>query len=72
MDWVERRRLLRVHRVHFPRTLCASAALIPIGAAGALLDCQIAAPAAAVENKGGFAERLYRVRTAKRREGASQ
>ena len=50
----------------FPE-LAANAALVLIGVAMALLDRQIAAQAAAFEREGGFTERLYRVRQAKRR-----
>ena len=45
----------------------ANAALTLINVAGALLDRQIASQAAAFEREGGFTERLYRVRTGKRR-----
>ncbi|MBN1513174.1 MAG: four helix bundle protein [Phycisphaerae bacterium] len=47
-------------------TVAANAALVLIGVAMALLDRQIAAQAAAFEREGGFTERLYRVRQAKR------
>ncbi len=47
--------------------LAANAALVLIGVACALLDRQIAALAAAFTTEGGFTERLYRVRTARRR-----
>lgn len=47
--------------------LAANAALVLIGVACALLDRQIAAQAAAFEVEGGFTERLYRVRTNRRR-----
>lgn len=46
--------------------LAANAALVLIGVAVALLDRQIAAQASAFEKEGGFTERLYRTRTAKR------
>jgi four helix bundle suffix protein len=46
--------------------IAANAALVLIGVATALLDRQIAAQARAFENEGGFTERLYRVRKAKR------
>lgn len=44
----------------------ANATLVLIGVACALLDRQLASLAAAFETKGGFTERLYRVRSAKR------
>ncbi|MBN1513056.1 MAG: hypothetical protein JXB13_13660 [Phycisphaerae bacterium] len=47
-------------------SLAANAALVLIGVAMALPDRQIAALAAAFEREGGFTERLYRVRQAKR------
>lgn len=47
--------------------LAANAALVLIGVAVALLDRQLAAQAAAFEREGGFTERLYRVRQARRR-----
>ncbi len=46
----------------------ANAALVLITVACALLDRQVAKLAEDFENEGGFTERLYRVRTAKRRE----
>jgi len=46
----------------------ANAALVLIAVASALLDRQVAKLAEDFENEGGFTERLYRVRTAKRRE----
>ncbi len=45
----------------------ANAALVLIGVAIALLDRQVAALAAAFERDGGFTERLYRIRQARRR-----
>ena len=45
----------------------ANAALVLIGVAMALLDRQIAAQAEAFETEGGFTERLYRTRQARRR-----
>lgn len=45
----------------------ANAALVLIGVARALLARQIAAQAEAFEKEGGFTERLYRVRSDKRR-----
>lgn len=47
-------------------TLAANAALSLLNLACHLLDRQIAAQAEDFENQGGFTERLYRVRTAKR------
>jgi four helix bundle suffix protein len=47
--------------------LAANAALVLIGVAVALLDRQIAAQAAAFESEGGFTERMYRVRSSRRR-----
>lgn len=46
--------------------LAANAALVLINVACALLDRQVASLAAAFESEGGFTERLYRVRSAKR------
>ncbi len=47
--------------------IVANAALILIRVAAALLDRQIASQGAAFEKEGGFTERLYRVRSARRR-----
>ena len=47
--------------------IAANAALILIGVACALLDRQIEAQAAAFTEEGGFTERLYRIRTERRR-----
>lgn len=47
--------------------IAANAALILIGVACALLDRQILAQAETFVEEGGFTERLYRVRTARRR-----
>lgn len=47
--------------------LSANAALTLLAVACALLDRQVARLAADFESEGGFTERLYRVRTAKRR-----
>ena len=47
--------------------IAANAALTLIGVACALLDRQLAALAQAFTNEGGFTERLYRVRSARRR-----
>ncbi len=49
----------------FPE-ISANAALVLIGVASALLDRQVAAQAAAFEAEGGFTERLYRTRQARR------
>jgi four helix bundle suffix protein len=48
--------------------LVANAALSLLNLACHLLDRQIAVQAESFEKEGGFAERLYRVRTARRRE----
>lgn len=48
--------------------IAANAVLILIAVACSLLDRQVAKLAEDFENEGGFTERLYRVRTAKRRE----
>jgi four helix bundle suffix protein len=48
-------------------TLVANAALSLLNLACHLLDRQLLAQAQAFENEGGFTERLYRVRTAKRK-----
>ena len=47
--------------------LAANAALVLIGVACALLDRQIAAQAAAFTAEGGFTERLYRIRSERRK-----
>ena len=49
----------------FPE-ISANAALVLIGVAAALLDRQVAAQAAAFEKDGGFTERLYKTRQARR------
>jgi four helix bundle suffix protein len=49
--------------------IAANAALTLIAVACGLLDRQIAAQAKAFEEEGGFTERLYRVRTARRGRG---
>ena len=49
----------------FPE-IAANAALVLIGVASALLDRQVAAQAAAFETEGGFTERLYKTRQARR------
>lgn len=46
--------------------IAANAALTLLAVATALLDRQIAAQAAAFEQEGGFTERLYRIRQARR------
>jgi len=46
--------------------LAANTVLVLLAVACSLLDRQIAAQAKAFENEGGFTERLYRVRSAKR------
>ena len=50
----------------FPE-IAANAALVLIAVACSLLGRQIAAQSSAFEQEGGFTERLYRVRTARRR-----
>jgi len=50
----------------FPE-IAANAALVLIAVACSLLDRQIAAQSRAFEQEGGFSERLYRVRTARRK-----
>lgn len=47
--------------------IAANAALVLIAVACSLLDRQIVAQSSAFEQEGGFTERLYRVRTARRR-----
>ncbi len=47
--------------------IAANAAHVLIGVAGALLDRQLEAQAAAFTRQGGFTERLYRIRTQQRR-----
>jgi four helix bundle suffix protein len=47
--------------------IAANAALVLIAVACSLLGRQIAAQSSAFEQEGGFSERLYRVRTARRR-----
>ena len=49
--------------------LSANAALVLIGVAAALLSRQVAALASAFEQEGGFTERLYRTRQARRGRG---
>jgi four helix bundle suffix protein len=49
--------------------IAANAALVLIGVACALLDRQIEAQAAAFTEEGGFTERLYRIRTERRKHG---
>lgn len=50
--------------------LSANAALVLLAVACSLLDRQVERLAQDFENEGGFTERLYRVRTAKRRVGS--
>lgn len=50
----------------FPE-IAANAALVLINVACGLLDRQLASQAKAFEQEGGFTERLYRVRTARRK-----
>jgi four helix bundle suffix protein len=48
--------------------ISANAAHVLIGVASALLDRQVSAQAAAFETEGGFTERLYKTRQARRRQ----
>jgi len=54
-----------IQSILFPE-ISANAALILIGVAAALLDRQVQAQAAAFETDGGFTERLYKTRQARR------
>jgi four helix bundle suffix protein len=54
-----------IKSILFPE-ISANAALVLIGVASVLLDRQVSAQAAAFEREGGFTERLYRTRKAKR------
>ena len=54
-----------IQSILFPE-ISANAALVLIGVASALLDRQVAAQAAAFEKDGGFTERLYKTRQARR------
>ena len=56
-----------MHGILYPE-ISANAALVLIGVATALLARQVAAQAAAFEAEGGFTERLYRTRKARRSE----
>ncbi len=47
--------------------LAANAALVLLGVACSLLSRQVAAQAKAFEDAGGFTERLYRIRSDRRR-----
>ena len=64
--WVKKQRGLAGRKATYPE-IAANAALVLIGVACALLDRQISALAAAFVEEGGFTERLYRVRTERRR-----
>ena len=55
-----------IQSILFPE-ISANAALVLIGVASALLDRQVKAQAAAFESKGGFTERLYKTRQARRK-----
>lgn len=55
-----------LHRRFFPE-YSANAALVLIAVACSLLDRQVASLARQFEQEGGFTERLYRVRSARRR-----
>lgn len=60
----------RASRKAPPSAICAAnAALSLLNLCCYLLDRQIAAQAASFENEGGFTERLYKVRQARRRQG---
>jgi four helix bundle suffix protein len=52
-------------RISLPE-IAANAALVLLAVACSLLDRQLTAQARACETEGGFAERLYRVRSEKR------
>ena len=54
-----------IQSILFPE-ISANAALVLIGVASALLDRQVQAQAAAFETEGGFTERLYKTRRARR------
>jgi four helix bundle suffix protein len=51
--------------------IAANGALALIVVVAKLLDHQMASQARAFENEGGFTERLYRIRSEKRRRGPS-
>ena len=57
--------ILSIQSILFPE-IAANAALVLIGVASALLDRQVMAQAAAFETEGGFTERLYKTRQARR------
>lgn len=54
-----------IQSILFPG-ISANAALVLVGVASTLLDRQVAAQAAAFETDGGFTERLYKTRQARR------
>lgn len=54
-----------IQSILFPE-ISANAALVLIGVASALLDRQVSAQAKAFETEGGFTERLYKTRQARR------
>lgn len=64
-DGREKATMESMKAILFPE-ISANAALVLIGVASALLERQIAAQAAAFETEGGFTERLYRTRQARR------
>jgi four helix bundle suffix protein len=66
-DWVREQHDMPSIKSTYPE-LAANAALILLGVACALLDRQLAAQAAAFTEEGGFTERLYRIRTERRRQ----
>jgi len=59
------RSIKSIESILFPE-ISANAARVLIGVASVLLDRQVAAQAAAFEKDGGFTERLYRTRQARR------
>ena len=66
MGSIESMKSMRSTKSTYPE-LAANAALVLIGVACALLDRQIAAQAAAFTEEGGFTERLYRIRSERRK-----
>jgi four helix bundle suffix protein len=65
VDWVRETRG-HTREIGFAE-IAANGALTLIAVTSALLDRQIAAQAACFEKEGGFSERLYRIRSARRR-----
>jgi len=64
-DGQEKPSIESMQSILFPE-ISANAALVLIGVASALLERQVAAQAAAFETEGGFTERLYKTRQARR------